>query len=197
MSSDGVHPLAGDYLRRLQRAARRLPRADRRELYAEIKAHLAEATSLTSPNEEVLRVLDRLGDPNHIVEAQRPPRAARHTREWFAIVLLLLGGFAFWFGWFLGLVLLWSSSIWTTRDKLVGTLVLPFGLALAPFGLALTGSVQKCLSSLTRHSASSTTVTSHCTGGPTAGSIFFGLAVLAVLVTAPLVTARHLALRLR
>jgi hypothetical protein len=54
---------------------------------------------------------------------------ARGGHEWAAILLLLLGGFVFYVGWIAGLVLLWSSRVWTTREKLVGTLVVPGGLA--------------------------------------------------------------------
>jgi hypothetical protein len=34
-------------------------------------------------------------------------------------------------GWFVGLALLWSSKLWTIQEKLIGTLVVPFGLAAA------------------------------------------------------------------
>jgi len=47
-----------------------------------------------------------------------------------------------------GVVLLWSSRIWTLRDKLIGPLVLPGGLATTAFafsfGLASTGSEGTC-----------------------------------------------------
>jgi hypothetical protein len=64
------------------------------------------------------------------------PVAARTgpgATEWAAIAMLLFGGFIVPVaGWVLGLVLLWISSAWTTRDKLIGTFLLPGGL-LAPF----------------------------------------------------------------
>jgi hypothetical protein len=53
------------------------------------------------------------------------------TREPLAIVLLLVGVLAFGVGWFIGVVLLWSSPAWRARDKLLGTLVWPFGLPYA------------------------------------------------------------------
>ena len=56
----------------------------------------------------------------------------RSWREWAAVILLpLFGGFAFGVGWLVGLVLLWSSRLWTTRDKLIGTLIVPGGIATA------------------------------------------------------------------
>jgi uncharacterized Tic20 family protein len=46
----------------------------------------------------------------------------RTRREWATVGLLPLV-------WVLGVVLLWRSRAWTTRDKLIGTLVVPGGLA--------------------------------------------------------------------
>jgi hypothetical protein len=135
MTTTTLHPLAADYLERLERAARRLPRGERRELVEEIGAHLAEATDADMSDAEALSVLDRLGDPEEIVDAQLPTAPARPDRrglqEWAAIFLLLFGGFAFGLGWILGLILLWSSSAWSARDKLIGTLIVPGGLATA------------------------------------------------------------------
>lgn len=45
------------------------------------------------------------------------------------MILLPLGSFAFGVGWLVGLILLWSSRMWTIRDKLIGTLIVPGGLA--------------------------------------------------------------------
>jgi HAAS len=100
MTTTTLHPLAADYLERLERAARRLPRGERRDLVEEISAHLSEATNPDMSDAEALTVLDRLGDPEDIVEAQEPdePVGRRGTHEWATIFLLLLGGFLFVFG---------------------------------------------------------------------------------------------------
>ncbi|MGZ6692732.1 MAG: hypothetical protein ACXVHQ_35640 [Solirubrobacteraceae bacterium] len=46
------------------------------------------------------------------------------TRDWLTVALLLVGGLVVpVFGWALGLLLLWSSSVWTQRDKLIGTMI--------------------------------------------------------------------------
>ncbi|TML11728.1 MAG: hypothetical protein E6G39_13085 [Actinobacteria bacterium] len=62
------------------------------------------------------------------------------TREPIAIVLLLIGAPLFGVGWLVGVVLLWSSPVWRLGDKLLGTLVWPFGLPMgalfATFGVA-------------------------------------------------------------
>ncbi len=41
-------------------------------------------------------------------------------------------------GWLVGVILLWISPRWTSKDKLLGTLIWPGGL-LAPIGLLLIG----------------------------------------------------------
>ena len=149
MSTTGLHPLAADYLDRLERAARKLPRHDRRELVAEVGSHLSETTYAGMSDAEALTVLDRLGEPEEIVEAEQPdavPDDGRGVQEWAAIILLLLGGFIFGVGWILGLILLWRSRAWTTGQKLVGTFVVPGGLAAAVFvaGIGLVGVSQTC-----------------------------------------------------
>jgi hypothetical protein len=46
------------------------------------------------------------------------------------IPLLLLGGIVLpLLGWLVGVFLLWASPVWSPRDKWLGTLVLPGGLA--------------------------------------------------------------------
>jgi hypothetical protein len=123
------------YLERLSKAARDLPRGRRRELVAEIEQHVRDALSETpiDSQAEMLTVLDRIGDPEEIATAaiDRPKVTRSTTMETWAIILLLLGGFLWFIGWIAGVVLLWSSSLWTRRDKLIGTLVIPGGLATA------------------------------------------------------------------
>ena len=135
MSTTAMHPLAADYLRRLRQAGRNLPAGRLDDLCAEIESHLAEAIPPGTSDAEALSVIERLGPPEEIVEAEQPPSAAptagdpRTWREWAAIVLLPLGGFLFGVGWVAGVILLWSSRAWSTRDKLIGTLIVPGGIA--------------------------------------------------------------------
>ena len=148
MTTDTLHPLAADYLERLRRAGRGLPRRASRELLAEVEAHLSEAIDPNASDVEALTVLEKLGDPNEIIAAETrdPDELPNHrgTREWAAIILLLFGGFIFAVGWIVGLVLLWSSRAWTTRDKWIGTLVIPGGLATGVLiGLIATGAATK------------------------------------------------------
>jgi hypothetical protein len=56
--------------------------------------------------------------------------------EVFALIGLLIGGLVIpVVGWFVGVALLWGSRAWTTREKLLGTLVVPGGLATSFFVL--------------------------------------------------------------
>jgi len=130
MNDSSLHPLARDYLKRLKKAARHLPRTRRNELTEEIEAHLSEALPAGASEAEALSALERLGEPEQIAaEAESGSGERAGTREWLAIPLLLFGGFALIIGWCVGFALLWSSRIWTTRDKLIGTFVVPGGLA--------------------------------------------------------------------
>lgn len=197
MSTTTLHPLAAAYLDRLREAGRRLPRGSLRELVGEVEAHLLEATDAGMSDAEVLTVLDRLGDPEEIVEAQAPSVPAEAhgagAREWSAIVLLLFGGFIFGVGWLVGFVLLWSSRAWTTKDKLIGTLIVPGGLA-----TSLAVNLIAAGSSVTAGPCS------HGVGGAVGcgGSVSSGPSVLEIVIAVlfllgPIGTAIYLAWRAR
>lgn len=129
MTADTLHPLAAEYLERLRRAGRRLPPMRLRELLAEVEGQLSEAIDPNASDAQALTALDKLGEPEAIIAAETPRPdefpERRGTREWAAIILLLSGGFILGVGWLVGLTLLWSSRAWSTRDKWIGTLVIP------------------------------------------------------------------------
>jgi uncharacterized membrane protein len=133
MTTRTLHPLADAYLDQLEHAADHLPRARRKELVADIETHLLEALRPNASEAEVRNVLDRLGDPDEIAQADQPRPTPASTAtdgtEWATITLLLIGGFFAGIGWLLGVFLLWRSRVWTVRDKLIGTLLWPGGLA--------------------------------------------------------------------
>jgi hypothetical protein len=192
MTTDTLHPLAAEYLKRLRRAARRLPPDRRTELVAEIESHLAEGLDPRATESEARGVLERLGAPEAIVAAEEPgaakPVAARGTKEMVAILLLLFGGFIAVIGWLVGVILLWGSSAWITREKWIGTLVVPGGLALPFFILSMTSlSRESCVSTGNGHQ--------HCAtdGG---GNIAW-IVLSAILVLAPIASAMYLANRAR
>jgi uncharacterized membrane protein len=138
--------LVGNYLARLELAARQLPAQRRTELVEEVRAHIAEARAAGADNETSVRtMLDRLGTPEEIVAAaqegvpgldsdvahglvvKREPRL--RGRDIAALLLLPFGGFVLVVGWLVGLVLLWSSDRWRTGEKWLGTLVLPSAIS--------------------------------------------------------------------
>jgi hypothetical protein len=191
MTTTTQHPLAADYLRRLERAARRLPRSERRELIEDIGAHLNDAIAPDMSDAEAMTVLDRLGEPEEIVEAQRPDAATdgRGVHEWSAIFLLLFGGFIFGVGWIAGAILLWSSRAWNTTDKLIGTLVVPGGLATVLPTLLIATSPQIC--------SGRPGGPMHCTGGPSTLHQIVAFAIFAFLLLGPIFTSIYLARRAR
>lgn len=148
MSPTSTHPLVERYLDDLEQAAAALPAHERRELLAEIRAHLEEGLAASGAGEAAVRnLLDHLGEPEAIVAAAgrsglpsadvttpTRPAEARQGAGWvevLAVLFLLIGGIVIpVLGWFIGLVLLWASRAWTTPLKLLGTLVFPGGLAL-------------------------------------------------------------------
>jgi hypothetical protein len=116
----------------------------------------------------------------------------RGTREWAAIFLLLFGFAAAGVGWIVGVILLWSSRAWTTRDKLIGTLVLPGGLfASAVFVLLAGGRAHK--TSCVGYAGALV----HCTQGPSTGPSTIVSIALVLLALTPLAAAVYLARRAR
>ena len=116
------------YLQDLEGELRDLPANRRQELPDEVGEHIAAARAALAPETEagVRTMLERLGDPADIAAearerfgVQRPP--ARPATPWLEViaVVLLVIPFA---GWVVGVVLVWISRLWTTRDKLIGTL---------------------------------------------------------------------------
>lgn len=124
--------LVNEYVESLARAARSLSRERREELSADVRSHVAESGATTEA--EVRNVLERLGSVEEIVagygeEQASVPRAEPRLRlrEYAALLLLPFGGFVFVVGWFAGVALLWASDRWRTGEKVLGTLLLPFG----------------------------------------------------------------------
>ena len=111
-------------------------------------------------------------------------KARGGTLEILAVCLLLIGGALVpAIGWLAGVALLWASRAWTIGDKLLGTLVVPGGLAPALY-LLFADTGQICL----RASDGGET----CSGGAAP----LELLGLALLVIAPLATAVHLTRRM-
>ena len=180
-----MHPLADDYLRQLERAAHRMPRADRHELLAEIRSHLDAGLSAEAPEAEVRNLLAELGSPQDIVAAavpdEAPPR--RGAREIFAL-LLLLTGLPPVVGWLVGVGLLLWSPLWTARQKALGALVWPGGYVVA-LGAPLSASRASC-------PATPADASNAAAGCSTAALSPWSIAALVVILVAPLLVASYL-----
>jgi hypothetical protein len=179
-----THPLAGDYLRRLERAARVLPRRERDDLVADIRTHLDAGLPPDATEADVRNLLDELGPPEDVVAAASPDRPAtrRGAREVFALVLLVTGLPPL-VGWLAGVGLLLWSPLWSARQKLLGILVWPGGYV-ALLGLGLVAE-RSCSSPAGRPAG----VPDGCVS---AGPSVWSVVAIVVLVLAPLVVAAYL-----
>jgi uncharacterized membrane protein len=194
--------LATDYLKRLDAELRGLPRARRHELVEEISEHIAEARAgLESEDEaEIRTLLDRLGEPAEIAaeatERFGPRPRTAGWKEVGALVLLPVGGVILpVLGWFVGIVLLWISDAWSTRDKLVGTFLFPGGL-LIPVALGVLASESSgCGTVVTPQLSPQPNNASNCP--PPDGTGAWEVALVVILVLVPLVTTIYLARRMR
>jgi hypothetical protein len=209
MTDPGLHPLAADYLQRMRHAGRELPPDRLHDLLDDIEAHLSEAIAHDAPDDDVLEVLERLGPAGDIIDAEQPRASIaadrRGWREWTAVVLLPLGGLIVGVGWLIGLILLWSSRLWTTRDKVIGTLIVPGGIATALWMvLVVTGtgaSARRCQGFAPQVDPSTGSVlrppTLHCTptSGPGITATVWQIAVIVFFVLGPIVSAVYLARR--
>lgn len=193
--------LVDDYLKQLDSELADLPRLRRKEIVEEISEHVAEARA-ASPSQgeaEIRTLLDRLGDPAEIAGEARDrfgvqPRKSR-TLEIATLVLLLLGGVVLpVIGWLIGVVLLWVSDAWDSRDKLIGTLVVPGGLLL-PLALLTLGTSTggDCSTPVPTTGAPE----ADACGGGSGGINVLGLIAMTLLLIAPLVTTAYLARRMR
>jgi uncharacterized membrane protein len=195
MMTDTSDRLIRDYLDELRAGTRDLPKRRREDLLGEIEAHIAEALPPGASEAETRKVLDRLGDPAQIAAEERgrlgiaPARAG--ALEWIAVVLLLIGGVVVpVVGWIAGVVLLWTSSVWSLRDKLIGTFVVPGGLLPALYFTVAPVSVRSLQCEPIGRQGSLCVDT-----GQTVAWRVFGLALVVVLTVAPIVTAIYLGRR--
>ncbi len=141
------HPAAVEYLRRLERVAQVLPRAERDELLAQIRDHLEAGLSADATESDVRTLLDQLGSPEDVVSAagdesmtmDTPRGGLFHsgaTLEVVALAVLALGFVTTALGWLspllgwlppMGVVLM--SRVWSWSDKLIVGVLMPIAAA--------------------------------------------------------------------
>jgi uncharacterized membrane protein len=200
------------YVKHLEVELDDLPRDRRREIVDEIAGHIAEARAALEHETEadVRNILEGLGDPADIAEdarerfeVQPPAPAAQHKVglvEVGALVMLLVGGLMVPIvGWLIGVVLLWVSNAWNVRDKVIGTLFVPGGLALPLFLFLLTASLAGgsagCPHVINLNTGRE--VPQSCPNGDASSTPYFGIAAAIALVLIPILTTIYLAYRLR
>jgi hypothetical protein len=143
--------LVSEYMGRLEAAARPLPADRRGELIAEVQDHIESALAEAGSRDEVTarNVLDRLGAPEEIVAAETggggapatPPPVVERGPRWgtteLAAILFLTVGAIFLpvVGPLIGIVLVWLSATWTTRQKWIATLIVIVLLVVPVIGL--------------------------------------------------------------
>lgn len=181
------------YLADLEDAARGLPVRERRELIDEIRGHIAAALPPDGAHgeAEVRDVLDSLGHPEEIVRAAgaEPTQARAGAREIVTVLLVLLGGLVVPVaGWIAGVVLLWSTPAWTTREKLLGTFVIPGGL-MGAFALTILPFDTGACSQIVIESGP---ITETATCAPSFPPPWLAWAATAAAVVAPIAVALYL-----
>lgn len=202
MTTNVTEQLVADYLSRLEHAAAVLPPHRRAELLGEIRDHIDAARAAGDAGDEAAArtMLDRLGDPEEIVAAagaELPePSGVVTTQpgtglELAAVLLLTVGSLIPLVLWAVGAVLLWMSRRWTTREKLVGTLVVPGGPGMALW-LAAFAPGQVCTGT---YDSAGNAIQETCTGFALPGWI--GVPLFATILVVPFVVAGVLLSRAR
>lgn len=126
--------LLADYLLRVRRAARRLPRGRREWVITKVGDRLADALETNDGGtRDVRAALARFGEPRDVVLAVdgHVPGTEASWMEYTAVLLVLAGGVLWKAAWLAGVTLLWVSPRWRWPDKLLATLVWPGGLIVA------------------------------------------------------------------
>lgn len=193
MSPTAPDPLIESYIKQLRVKGRLLPRAERDELMQQIEDHLREALPPGSGEAEARNALEQLGGPDEII-AEEFDRlgivpATAGKLEWAVVFLLPFGSFVLPIvGWFLAVVLLWASRVWSTREKLIGTFLVPGGLSAVLF-LALIGVSSTCSGG----GGAGLPTVEHCTNTGLPNAI--GIPLLVAFLIAGIVTPIFLARR--
>jgi hypothetical protein len=153
--------LVRDYLGRLEAASWPLPPDRRAELAGEVREHIEAALAEAGRRDPVTIhiVLERLGRPEEIVATEvdaepgppwrfpDPGGLAASARGWgavevAAILLLTIGALALpLIGPAIGLVLVWLSTRWATREKVIATVIV-LAVFVVPIMVLLAGAGQ-------------------------------------------------------
>jgi uncharacterized membrane protein len=197
------------YLAQLELALADTPASRRDELMGEIKDHIATARAhLESESDaDVLNLLERLGDPAELASSANPddsntkPQVSPFASGWLDIAAVVLTPIV----WPVGVILLWMSSAWSVRDKVIGTLVPPGGyFGSFFFGFAFLLSIEHGLAGgCTTYGDDAGNTYTTCWGINALPDfvryVFFGLqvALFILWLVLPVLTGIYLAIQLR
>jgi hypothetical protein len=195
MTAPHADQLIDGYLARIQDTAGDLPAAARKELLDDMRGHIAEARAHESEETDaaILNILDRLGEPGVVVAEARERLGLRPAVPYRLAILEVAAVVLVALFWPVGVTLLWISSAWSVRDKVVGTLVPLLGVMALFVGALGTGTTGGCAQSIDH---AGNVIRSTCAGEPNTHALVLGLIPI-VLFGAPLIGAAYLAIRLR
>jgi hypothetical protein len=191
MSDTNSTNVIADYLRQVDKALDAAGVRDRASIVEGLREHVQLEMSADETS-NVQSLIDRLGRPDEIAAAasvsgpDRPP-----VRDWWAVVMLLVGGFAVGIGWVIGLALVWTSQTWSRREKILATVVVPGGLSATWWWFLTTAGPSGCTAAYLH----GTRLFRHCTSLPVAESLRIAIGV--VLMLASLLTAFVLSRQIR
>jgi hypothetical protein len=146
MTAPHASQIVDGYLARLEAELADLPPTRHRELVDDVRAHIVEARAALSEESDagLLNIVERLGDPAVVAAEARErlgiPAFRPGLQEIGGLALLILP--LPWPPlWLVGAALVWRSTAWTQREKLIGTAapLVPLVIFLATLTLPLGG----------------------------------------------------------
>jgi len=196
MTAPHADQLIDGYLARLRAAATDVPAGTRNELIDDMRAHIVEARSRETEETDatILNILDRLGEPAVVVADARERLGVRPSARFrwglreIAAVFLVVGV------WPIGVILLWMSPAWNTRDKVIGSVLPLLGYAGVFLGAAQTQTAGSPCGQIVDQAGN--VVRSSCTGAAGLPGIV-NVLISIVVFGMPLIGMFYLAIRLR
>ena len=133
------------YLAQLNAALQGVGASRREEILAEVRGHieegraeLADAAADADDSDDAASVrslLARVGDPAAIAAEAGAPSPDSRPIDAAAPWLIIFGWIAGGLGWIAGVLIMWTSPVWSRRAKLIATIAPPVGLVALFFGL--------------------------------------------------------------
>lgn len=131
--------LIDDYLTAVRAATRSLPASRQASIVDDLESHIEQALAPDAGEAEVRTVLERLGSPELIAAeagAKEVAGGPARAKEVVGLILISVGSLIPVIGWVVGIVLVWMSPVWSKTQKLMATLIWPFGwFAVLGFGV--------------------------------------------------------------